>query len=317
MFLFSEGEHHLPLIVEFINKYVGEPVYHFQKTYTEPLWDKFFGLFGTTAANVFGKYTPENAVPWYTIMFFIACLLTVAVVWILKGKISEDAPSGGQLTLEAGIIAVRNMMVGIIGEHGIKYFPVIATFATLILISNLMGFFPMFMPPTAHVSVTFALGIASFVYYNYVGIKENGLGSHLGHLAGPKLSGVLIVVTPFIFAVELISNFIRPLSLGVRLFGNLYADEQVGSTVSGLAGNIPALADYPFLSQILLPVLLMPLALLVCFVQTLVFSLLSTIYLSEVSHAPGSHGHGHADEAHHGDKDLHGHSLPAAEGQLV
>jgi F-type H+-transporting ATPase subunit a len=310
MFLFSEGGHHSPLIVDFVNHYVGHPVHEFQLHYTKPIWDKFFALFGTNAENVFGKYTIENAVPWYTIMFVIACALTIAIIWILKGKISEDAPSGGQLTLEAGVLAVRNMMVGIIGEHGIKYFPVIATFATLILISNLMGFFPMFMPPTAHVSVTFALGIASFIYYNYVGIKENGIASHLGHLAGP-----IWWMAWFIFPLELISNFIRPVSLGIRLFGNLYADEQVANTVSGL-GATAGLPEWS--TQILLPILLMPLALLVCFVQALVFTLLSTIYLSEVSHAPGSHGHGHGhDEAHPGDKDLHGHSLPAAEGQLV
>lgn len=309
MFLFSEGGgHHSPLIVDFINTYVGHPVHEFQLHYTKPLWDKFFALFGTNAENVFGAYTVENAVPWYTIMFFVACLLTVAIIWILKGKISEDAPSGGQLTLEAGFLAIRNMMVGIIGEHGVKYFPVIATFAILILISNLMGFFPMFMPPTAHVSVTFALGIASFIYYNYIGIKENGIASHLGHLAGP-----IWWMAWFIFPLELISNFIRPVSLGIRLFGNLYADEQVAATVAGLGAN----AGLPeWSTQLVLPVLLMPLALLVCFVQALVFTLLSTIYLSEVSHAPGSHGHGHG-EAHHGEKDLHGHSLPAAEGQLV
>lgn len=297
MFLFSEGGgHHSPLIVDFINHYLGKPVHEFQLHYTKPLWDKFFANFGTSTENIFGAYTVENAIPWYTIMFFIACLLTVAIIWILKGKISEDAPGGGQLTLEAGFLAIRNMIVNVIGEHGMKYFPVIATFGILILVSNLMGFFPLFMPPTAHVSVTFALALASFVYYNYVGIRENGVASHIGHLAGPSMSGLLIIITPFIFSIELISNFIRPLSLGIRLFGNLYADEQVASTVAGL-GGLTGLPEWS--TQILLPVVLMPLALLVSFVQALVFTLLSTIYVSEVSHAPGAHGHGgNAHQAH-------------------
>lgn len=294
MFLFAEGAHHTPLIVDFVNHYLGEPVHKFQMAYTHPLWKSFFAKFGTTPEAVFGgEYTPENAIPWYTIMFFIACLLTIAVVWVLKGKVSEDAPGSGQLTLEAGFAALRDMMVGIIGEHSVKYFPVIATFGILILISNLMGFFPLFLPPSAHVSVTFALGIASFIYYNYIGIRENGIGAHLGHLAGPKLSGLLIIITPFIFTIELISNLIRPLSLGIRLFGNMYADEQVAGTVSGLAGQIPALSAYPFVTQLLVPVILMPLALLVSFVQTLVFTLLSTIYISEVSHAPHDSHHAH------------------------
>jgi F-type H+-transporting ATPase subunit a len=290
MLLFSGG-HHEPLIVEFVNKYLGEPVHHFQVNNTKPLWNKFFAFFGTDAEKVFGPYTPENAIPWYTVMFVVACLLTMAVIWIFKGKLSEDSPKNGQLTLEAGLFAVQDMMKDIIGDQSTKYFPVVATFAILILISNLMGFFPLFMPPTAHVSVTFALGIACFVYYNFVGIRENGIYAHLAHLAGP-----IWWMAWFIFPLELISNFIRPMSLGIRLFGNIFADEQVANTVSGLAGilGLPVWS-----TQILLPVVLMPLALLVCFVQTLVFTLLSMIYLSEVSH---SDDHGHDGEAHaHGE----------------
>lgn len=284
MFLLAEGGHHTPLIVEFINTYLGEPVHHFQITYTKPLWDKFLGKFGTDAEAVFGAYTPENAIPWYTIMFVIACLLTVIAIWIMKGKISEDDPTSGQLTLEAGFLALKDMIVNIVGEHGFHYFPVVATFACLVLISNLMGLFPLFMSPTAHVSVTFALGIASFVYYNYIGIAENGVVNHIAHLTGPRLPLLMtIFITPLIFGIELVSNSIRPLTLGLRLFANMFADEQISGQISQLA---------PPYTQFLLPVVLMPLAVFVAFVQTLVFTLLSMIYLSEVSHGPHEHTHG-------------------------
>ena len=166
MFLFAEGGgHHLPLIVEFVNHYFGEPVHHFQVTYTEPLWNKYvFSKFGTTAAKAFGPYTVENAIPWYTIMFVIACVLTVIIVSLLKGKLSERDPKPGQLTLEAGVLAVRDLISRIVGEHGARHFPVVATFGILILVSNLMGQFPLFMSPTASINVTVALGISSFVY---------------------------------------------------------------------------------------------------------------------------------------------------------
>lgn len=287
MFLFAEGGgHHTPLIVEFINHYLGEPVHKFQMTYTKPFWDKYvFGYFGTTADKVFGEYTPENAIPWYTIMFVIACILTMVVIWILKGKLSEDDPSNGQLTLEAGFLALKDMVVNVIGEHGFKYFPVVATFAVLILISNLMGLFPLFMSPTAHVSVTFALGIASFVYYNYVGIKENGIVAHLGHLAGP-----IWWIAPLIFVIELFSNMIRPMTLGIRLFANMFADEQVALIISGL---------FPPFTQFFVPIILLPLAVFIALVQTFVFTLLSMIYISGVSHAPHEHGHGHEPGASH------------------
>lgn len=286
MFLLAEGGgHHTPLIVEFINHYVGEPLYNFQMAYTRPIWVWLFDKLGlkTTPEAVFGAYSPEEAVPWYTIMFVVACILSIVVIWIFKGKLSEDDPKNGQLTLESGFLAVKDLLINAVGEHGFKYFPVVATFAVLVLISNLMGLFPMFMSPTAHINVTFALGLTSFLYYNYVGISENGLINHLAHFAGPKLPLIMtLIITPLIFSIELISNLIRPLTLAVRLFANMFADEQIAMQISGL---------FPPFTQYFLPVLLLPLALFVAFVQTLVFTLLSMIYISEVSHAHDDHHH--------------------------
>lgn len=290
MLLFSEGGgHHLPLIVEFINHYVGEPVHHFQVTYTEPLWNKYvFSKFGTTAAKAFGPYTVENAIPWYTIMFVIACLLTVFIVYLLKGKLSQDDPKPGQLTLEAAVLAIKDMITNIIGEHGYRHFPIVATFGILILVSNLMGHFPMFMSPTASVNVTFALGISSFVYYNYVGISENGLFGHIKHFAGPKLPLLMLPITALIFFIEIISNSIRPFTLGVRLFANMFSDEQVFVQITNLA---------PPFTHFILPLALTGLGVFVALVQAFVFTLLSMIYIGEVSHAPHDHEE-HEHEAH-------------------
>lgn len=282
MFLFAaEGGHPTPLIVQFVNHYLGEPLHNLQMNTTYPMWQSFFAKFGTTPEAMFGEYTVENAVPWYTIMFVIACVLSVLVIWVFKGKLSEDDPHQGQLTLEAGFLAVKDLIISVVGPHGYKYFPVVATFAVLVLISNLMGTFPMFMSPTASVNVTYALGIASFIYYNSIGIRENGLMKHVGHLAGPKLPLLMaIFITPLIFSIELISNMIRPLTLGIRLFANLYADEQIYFSITNL---------YPPFTHILLPAALLGLAVFVAFVQTLVFTLLSMIYISEVSHPPHDH----------------------------
>ncbi|HEX8472476.1 MAG TPA: F0F1 ATP synthase subunit A [Pyrinomonadaceae bacterium] len=275
----AEGAaHHTPPIVEFVNHYIGEPVHHFQLEYTKPLWDKFFGAFGTTAENVFGAYTVENAVPWYTVMFIIACIFSLVAVWILKGRLSVDEPSDGQQVLEGGVLNIRQMLYDNVGPHAMKYFPVIATFAVLILISNLMPLLPGLMPPTASTSVTFALGITSFIYYNSIGIRENGLFGHLRHFMGPVLW-----IAPLMFPIELISNFVRPISLGVRLFGNMFGDEQIASTVSGLAPWI-------------VPVVLIPLSVFVAIMQTFIFVLLSIIYIGEVSH--GAH-EGHAEHEEH------------------
>lgn len=290
MFLFAEeGGEHTPLIVDFINHYLGEPVYKFEIAYTKPLWDSILGRFGTNAETLFGKYTPENAIPWYTVMFVIACILSVIVIYLLKGKLSGDDPDKGQLTLEAGFLAIKDLVVSVIGEHGFKYFPVIATFAVLVLISNLMGLFPMFMAPTASVNVTFALSITSFIYYTSVGINENGLFGYLKHFAGPKLPiFIAIIITPLIFSVELISNLIRPFTLGIRLFANMFADEKIFGEITNL---------YPPVTQFIVPLALTGLGTFVAFVQTLVFTLLSMIYISEVSHPPHDN-HDYVHETH-------------------
>jgi F-type H+-transporting ATPase subunit a len=294
MFLFAEGGHHTPLIVEFVNHYLGEPVCRVENAVLYPALDAALKPLGTSTVAVFGTCHPENAIPWYTIMFIIACLLTMAVIWVFKGKLSEDDPTPGQLTLEAGFVALKDMITTVVGPQGYKYFPVVATFAVLILVSNLMGMFPLFMAPSASVSVTFALGITSFIYYNAVGIRENGVLGHLSHFAGPRLPLIMaILITPLIFGIEIVSNLIRPLTLGIRLFANMFADEAIAGTVAGLA---------PPYTQFLVPIVLLPLALFVAFVQAFVFTLLSMVYLGEVSHAPhDDHGHGEEHGEAHGE----------------
>jgi F-type H+-transporting ATPase subunit a len=289
-----KAEEHVPIIVELVNRYFGEAAYRFEINWTRPLWDRFFGLFGTNAEAVFGKYTPENAIPWYTVMFIIACILSIVLIMIMRGRLSEDEPENRQQTLEVSVLAIRNLLQDVVGPHGLKYFPVVATFAILILVSNLMGLFPLFTSPTSSTSVTFALGISSFVYYNYIGIKENGLGGHLGHLAGVHyFSGVLLyIMAAPMFFIELISNAVRPLSLGLRLFGNIFGDEQVGANIAGVG------APYTYW---VIPAVLMILSVFAAVMQTFIFVLLSMIYIGEVSHAPHSE-HGDQDEHVDGDE---------------
>jgi len=278
----QEAVEQAPIIVRLVNQYFGEYAYQFEINYTKPIWTRVLAKFGTTPEAAFGVYTPENAIPWYTIMFVIACILSLVLIWIMRGKLSEDEPGHGQQTLEVGVLAVRSMLEDIVGPHGLQYFPVVMTFAVLILVSNLMGFFPLFVSPTSATSVTFALGLASFLYYNYIGIKENGIFGHLKHFAGP-----IWWIAPLIFLIELISNLIRPFTLGVRLFANMFADEKVMDSIAHLA---------PGYTYWIVPVFLMPLSLFVAFIQTFVFVLLSQLYISEVSHPPHDSHHAHEED---------------------
>ena len=92
----QEAAEQAPIIVRLVNQYFGEYAYNFEMKYTYPKWKWLFAKFGSTPEAAFGAYTPENAIPWYTIMFVMACILTLALIWIFKGKMSEDEPGHGQ-----------------------------------------------------------------------------------------------------------------------------------------------------------------------------------------------------------------------------
>jgi F-type H+-transporting ATPase subunit a len=121
--------------------------------------------------------------------------------------------------------------------------------------------------------VTLALGLTSFLYYNLIGIRENGLWGHIKHFIGPVPAIAFIM-----FPIELISHSARILSLSLRLFGNIFGDEQVSGAISNL---VPWIA----------PVFLFPFALLTAFLQTFIFIVLSMIYLGEVTHHSVSESH--------------------------
>src|SRR5262249_15357242 len=179
---------------------------------------------------------------------------------------------------------IRGLLGDLVGPEGMKHFPVVATFGVLILHSNLTGMLPDMVAPTANFNVTLALAITSFLYYNYVGIRENGLLGHLKHFGGPVPS---VFIMFFLFPIEIVSNLARILSLSMRLFGNIYGEEQVSGVISSLM-------------QWVVPVLLMPLGLLTFFLQTFIFIVLSMVYLGEVSRHSEDHGeHGHATAAAH------------------
>jgi len=165
----------------------------------------------------------------------------------------------------------------VLGEKDAKkYFPFVATVFILIFTSNVIGLIPGFLPPTETLNTTLPLGILSFLYFNYMGCKELGVKNYLAHFAGP-----LWYLAILIFPIEIISTCIRPLSLALRLYGNMYGDHMVLQTFSGLA---PAIV----------PIVFMVLGLLVCFIQSYVFTMLSMVYISLAT----AH-HDHGEHAHH------------------
>ncbi len=271
------GGHHVPWLAEQVNHLLGPTVFELQKAIMPPIYSalKIFGPHWPGEGKTYEQYiaSGELPIPTQIVMFSIVVLVAVVVLWLLRGKLSTESPTSRQQTFEVAVEAVRGFLADLVGPGAMKHFPVVMTFAILILLSNLLGMIPDMISPTANFNVTLALAITSFLYYNYVGIRENGLFGHIKHFAGP-----IWWLIPLMFPIEIISNLARILSLSIRLFGNIYGEEQVSGAVSGMV-------------QWGLPILLMPLGLLTFFLQTFIFILLSMVYLGEVSHHD-SHEHG-------------------------
>jgi F-type H+-transporting ATPase subunit a len=279
---------HVPIIVEMLNHWIGKPVFEIQKAIMPQIYKalKIFGPHWPGENKTFQEYLDAGylPIPTHVVMFLFVVLISVVVLTILRGKLSVESPNTRQQTFEVGVEAIRGLLSDLIGPGGMKHFPVVATFGLLILLSNLTGMLPDMVAPTANFNVTLALAITSFLYYNYVGIRENGLFGHIKHFGGPVPS---IAIMLFLFPIEIISNLARILSLSMRLFGNIYGEEQVSGVISSLM-------------QWIVPAMLMPLALLTSVLQTFIFIVLSMIYLGEVSSHSEDHGaHGHETAAAH------------------
>lgn len=204
----------------------------------------------------------HREVPDYFVMLGLAMVGTLLVFWLGTLRLSVDRPGIFQQVLELLTETVGKFLDDIIGHGGRKFMAPIGTFAVLILISNLMGLVPGLMPPTGNIIVTISLALCSFVTYNFCGVKAQGPG-YIKHFMGPVL-----VLTPLFFPIEIISHLARPLSLSIRLFGNIFGDHQVSNVFVHL---VPVAVPVPFIL----------LGILVAFIQTLVFSLLSMIYIAE------------------------------------
>jgi len=179
---------------------------------------------------------------------------------IATTKRLQSVPSGLQNFMEVVVGGIENMLVDTMGEKGRPFFPLIATLAVFILVSNLIGLIPGFYPPTANINTTAACAVIVFVATHYVGVKEHGAG-YIKHFLGP-----IPWLIPIMLPIEIIGHISRVISLTLRLFGNMNGHELVLIIFFGLA---------PFLVP--LPMMLM--GVLVSFIQAFVFMLLAMIYI--------------------------------------
>lgn len=178
--------------------------------------------------------------------------------------------------MELIVQAVYGMMSDMMGSKAARFFlPLIGTCALFILFSNALGLIPGFVPATDTLNTTFACALIIFISTHVFGVKEHGL-AYFKHFFGPIIKWYALPLMLIMFVIETISHIVRPLSLSVRLMGNMFVDHTLLTVMIGLIVGLFGVVGV----FIPIPLFVMVLGSLVVVVQTVVFCLLSTVYIA-------------------------------------
>jgi F-type H+-transporting ATPase subunit a len=195
----------------------------------------------------------------------LAYLWVVMALLLVVGYVTTRAlqllPSGGQGMMELVLEGLLGFMERVMGHHARQHLPIIGGIALLIVTSNLLGIIPGLFSPTVNINVTAGCAITIFLYYQYIGFRRHGL-AYLKQFTGP-----VWWLAPLMLPIELISHFIRPFTLALRLFANMRGHEIVLIIITLL---VPVIA----------PLVIVVQGIFVSFIQGFVFILLSMIYIA-------------------------------------
>jgi F-type H+-transporting ATPase subunit a len=252
---------------------------------------------------IFNTYGWEHHVVFAWVVMVVLIGLALAVP-----RRPALVPTGLQNAFEAVLEFVVSLIDDVIGPEGRRFLPLIATLGLFIFASNLLGLVPGFTAPTDNVNTTAACAIVVFFAYHWIGIRKQGLGAYLRHFAGP-----MPALAPLMIPIEVISHLARPLSLTLRLFGNMLGGHILLSIVffmtvglstwalsgaAGLAGVL--IGSFGAIATVVFTVgFLFPLKLLVAFLQAFIFCMLSMLYIAGALAAEHGAEHGAEAPAHH------------------
>lgn len=208
---------------------------------------------------------------------------------------TQMIPGKLQNLVEMAVESLDDFVTGVMGPAGRRFTPFIGTLFLYILVQNLIGIVPGMKAPTSSINTTVALALTVFFYVQYTAIRMNGVLGYLDHLAGsPRPHGVIgfliaLVSVPFNFVLHTLGELTKPLSLSLRLFGNIFGEDVLIGQMLVLGVAALAFMHSPVGLPLQFPFYL--LAILTSTIQALVFSLLSTIYIFLMFP--------HAEEGHH------------------
>ena len=197
---------------------------------------------------------------WHVTMTFLVVLIVLFLGSLVKKK-NDEVPGRTQNAIELLVKGIYNMCDDVMGVEGRPYIPLIFGIGLYVAFSNYLGLIPGFLAPTSNLNSTIAPAIVVFLVYNYIGIKKHG-SHYIKHFLGP-----VAWLAPLMLIIELIGHLARPLSLSMRLFGNIFGEDLVIIILFILV---------PFL----VPLPMFMLGLFTCTLQAYVFMMLTMIYIS-------------------------------------
>ncbi len=289
-----------------------------------PHSDSFSPLLANVDSKAAELFHNSGTLEFLTNSVLVALVVLGIVLWFSR-KATKNmtlVPHKAQNFLEFIVEFLYNQVVGIVGAKQAKLaFPLLGTLFIYILISNWFGLLPgvgtigwgkgtgflsidaahepLLRPPTADLNATIGIAVSSFLVWLFLTIKEIGVWGFIVHTFGPKggLKGIMgmVVAAVFLFVgvIEVVSIVIRPVTLSIRLFGNIFAGENVIHAMSDMMNGTGAIGS--FFGSIILPLPFYFMELLVGLLQAIVFTLLCSVYI-QLSTTHDDHGH---EDEHH------------------
>jgi F-type H+-transporting ATPase subunit a len=223
---------------------------------------------------------PGGWLPSYLLTTWLVMGVLV-VVAVMGTRALKAVPGPAQNFVEVVVEGFVGLLEQIIGRQGPQFLPLIGTIGLFIFTSNLLDIIPIpgLPPPTSNLNTTVALALTVFVAYNTFGIRRHGLRNYLKHFCGP-----LWWLAPLMFPIEFIGHLARPISLSIRLFGNIFGEESVIVILISLVWLV--MPYFIWLG------IMLPLSLFTAAVQTFIFIMLSMVYIA------GAVEEGHGEESH-------------------
>ncbi len=214
---------------------------------------------------------------WEDLLFSLIVGVGLVIIFYLCLRKRALIPHGFQNLIEHLLENFQQLIDGVLGSEGKKHLPFLGTLFFYILGMNWIGILPLMKSPSSSVNATAALAITVFCYVQFLNIKNLGVFGFLYHLAGSPKGAAGWMLVPLIFPIELLTQLSRPITLALRLFGNIFGEHILLAVFAVLGVITIALTAIEIALPFQIPFLF--LALLTGLMQALVFTMLTTVYI--------------------------------------